>query len=208
MTVRSNIVAQFKKPDGALGSLVGWVMANRNSNRERNHWTVSLLDIQKEDDVLEIGFGPGLGIKFVSEFTVDGFVAGIDHSQVMVDQATKRNQFAVDQGRVELKLGSVENFPDFSRQFDKIFSANVCQFWPDRTRSYRELRSMLKPNGVIATTFMPRNRGASNSDSDRMKKKILHDMNVAGFRNIKVETLPMKPANVICVLGQNSDVDN
>jgi hypothetical protein len=42
--------------------MAGWVMAHRPSNRQRNSWVVSLLDVRPADRVLEIGFGPGLAI--------------------------------------------------------------------------------------------------------------------------------------------------
>jgi hypothetical protein len=45
-------------PRGAAGSVTGWVFAHRPSNRQRNRWAVSLLDIRPADQVLEIGFGP------------------------------------------------------------------------------------------------------------------------------------------------------
>ena len=70
MDVRSAVVAavvsQFGHPRGAAGRVVGWVMAHRRSNRQRNSWVVSLLDVQPTDRVLEIGFGPGLAIAELS----------------------------------------------------------------------------------------------------------------------------------------------
>ena len=48
--------AQFARPTGLSGRVVGWIMASRASNRRRNVWTVSLLDVQRHDRVLEIGF--------------------------------------------------------------------------------------------------------------------------------------------------------
>ena len=53
------IVGQFGDPRGTAGTVAGWVMAHRPSNRRRNRWVVSLLDVQPTDRVLEIGFGHG-----------------------------------------------------------------------------------------------------------------------------------------------------
>ncbi len=52
--------AQAARPTGLPGRMVGWVLAHRSSNRRRNAWAVSLLDVQRDDRVLEIGFGPGV----------------------------------------------------------------------------------------------------------------------------------------------------
>ena len=60
--VITQVVRQFGRPHGVTGRVVGRVMAHRGSNRQRNLWVVSLLDVQPAERVLEIGFGPGLAI--------------------------------------------------------------------------------------------------------------------------------------------------
>jgi hypothetical protein len=57
-----DVIGQGHHPRGAAGSVTGWVFAHRPSNRQRNRWVVSLLDVQPADQVLEIGFGPGLAV--------------------------------------------------------------------------------------------------------------------------------------------------
>ena len=52
---------QLRRPQGLLGRFIGGKMARQN--KESNDWTVSLLNIQPNDHVLEVGFGPGLAIK-------------------------------------------------------------------------------------------------------------------------------------------------
>ncbi|MDN4594565.1 hypothetical protein [Polycladomyces subterraneus] len=51
---------QFRKPGGFWGHVVGMLMAATTGSR--NEWTLSLLDIRPEDRILEIGYGPGVGI--------------------------------------------------------------------------------------------------------------------------------------------------
>ncbi len=53
-----DVIGQGHHPRGAAGSVTGWMFAHRPSNRQRNRWAVSLLDVQPADRVLEIGFGP------------------------------------------------------------------------------------------------------------------------------------------------------
>jgi hypothetical protein len=43
------IINQFGHPRGVAGSVAGWVMAHRSSNRRRNGWVVSLLEVQPTD---------------------------------------------------------------------------------------------------------------------------------------------------------------
>jgi len=102
MSIRQQLVRQFRQPEGVLGSLAGVIMSSRPSNVSRNQWTVDLLDLQPQDRVLEIGFGPGIGIQRAALLVSEGLVIGIDHSEVMLRQASKRNAAAIAQGRVEL----------------------------------------------------------------------------------------------------------
>jgi ubiquinone/menaquinone biosynthesis C-methylase UbiE len=78
------------QPHGAGDHIAGWVMAHRTSNVRRNRWVVSLLDVQPDDRVLELGFGPGVAIAETSRFAVRGAVFGVDHSSVMVRTAQRR----------------------------------------------------------------------------------------------------------------------
>ena len=71
------VVSQFVRPHGFAGRLAGWEMALRPSNRKRNRWAVGLLDVQPQDHILEIGFGPGLAIRELARRATDGFVLGI-----------------------------------------------------------------------------------------------------------------------------------
>jgi ubiquinone/menaquinone biosynthesis C-methylase UbiE len=57
------------------------MFAHRPSNRQRNVWAVSLLDVQPTDRVLEVGFGPGVAIAEFAARATRGHVFGIDHSQ-------------------------------------------------------------------------------------------------------------------------------
>jgi hypothetical protein len=72
MSLRQNIVRQFKQPHGAVGHLAGFIMANRPSNIERNEWTLELLALKPTDYLLEVGFGPGIAIEKASQIITSG----------------------------------------------------------------------------------------------------------------------------------------
>ena len=54
---------QFRRPRGPLGRVAGRIMAQRSSNVERSRWTVERLELNTDARVLELGYGPGLGIE-------------------------------------------------------------------------------------------------------------------------------------------------
>jgi ubiquinone/menaquinone biosynthesis C-methylase UbiE len=198
----AQVVRQFGRPHGVTGRLTGWVMAHRGSNRRRNLWVVSLLDVQPTDRVLEIGFGPGLAIAELARRATGGHVYGIDHSDVMARQASKRNATAIRGQRVELLHTSVEELPRFDKPLDAIVAVNSIGFWPDPVRHLRELRGLLRPGGRIALASQPRSAGATADTTARAGRE-LHDLLIqAGFTQARTETLPLTPP-VACVLATN-----
>jgi ubiquinone/menaquinone biosynthesis C-methylase UbiE len=206
MSLRQNLVGQFKKPHGALGSLAGFIMANRQSNVERNEWTIDLLSLQSTDRLLELGYGPGIAIHKAAEVITEGLIVGVDHSQTMLKQASNRNARAIQQGLVQLYACAADALPSFDKPFDKICSANVVQFWPDPVAQFKLLRSILAPEGVIATTFMPRNSKATTADAFKKADTIVAQLMQAGFTSIHIEEKRLAPVSAISVVAENAPV--
>ena len=196
------VKAQFGHPTGLGGRAAGLVMANRSSNQKRNSWAVSLLDVRPDDRVLEIGFGPGLAILELSRIAHEGHVCGIDHSELMVRQATRRNADGVRRGLVDLRLGSVDALPAFGAPFDKILAVNAHLFWSELEARLENLRRLLRPGGLIALAHQPRGPGASDETAAESGREIAAALGRAGFSEVRIETLPLKPA-VVCALGVN-----
>jgi SAM-dependent methyltransferase len=199
--VRRFLRGQFGCPTGLWGSLAGKVMAGTSSNHERIHWTLSLLDIKPDDRILEIGFGPGLAIELAHKLAPEGFIAGLDHSAVMVRQASKRNAKALREGRVELQLGSVSNLPTFTLCFDKIFTLNSIHFWTDPINCLKALGQLLRPGGLMAVTLQPRSRSATDAMTATIGQEIALNLQRAGFSQVRLEIRRASPVSVACALG-------
>ncbi len=202
--LRDAIVRQFRRPTGLAGRLVGWVMATRPSNRMRSCLTIDLLQIRPEDWVLEIGYGPGLAIQWAAERSVRGKVVGVDHSEVMLRQAQRRNRRAIRAGLVELHAAALDDLPEFHGRFDKVLAVNVYMFWPDAAAALRKLIQVMKPGGTIALTFQPRMGRATNEDTRRGGEKIAESLRAAGFDDVRAEILPLKPVDAVCVIGRSA----
>lgn len=194
--------AQFGRPTGLPGRIAGGIMAHRASNRRRNAWAVSLLDVQRDDRVLEIGFGPGIAIRELSARAPEGYVCGLDHSAVMVQQAARRNAEAVRRGQVDLRLGSAESLPAFEALFDKILAVNVTLCWDRPVELLGNLRRVLRMGGRIAIAFQPRGPGATDEAATTTGQELVSALRDAGFSQVRLETLELKPA-VVCALGVN-----
>jgi ubiquinone/menaquinone biosynthesis C-methylase UbiE len=200
--VITRAVRAFGQPNGVAGRMAGWVMAHRGSNRQRNLWVVSLLDVQPTDRVLEIGFGPGVAIAELARCATRGHIYGIDHSEVMVGQASKRNAAAIRAQRVELLHTSVDRLPRFDEPLDAILAVNSVGFWPNPADQLGKLRGLLRPGGRIALASQPRCAGAT-ADTTAQAGRELHDLlTQAGFTEARIETLDLNPP-VACVLATN-----
>src|SRR5262249_6843216 len=155
--VMNKVRAQFVCPTGWLGSIVGRLMAIKN--RERSEWVLSQLGVNPGDRVLEIGFGPGVDVARTA--AIGASVAGIDPSDVMVRQASRRNADAIRAGRVDLRRGAMPDLPFVDAAFDKAYSINSYQFWPYKTRALAELRRVMRPGGVVIIGVHGGNRGGT-----------------------------------------------
>jgi ubiquinone/menaquinone biosynthesis C-methylase UbiE len=127
------LAQQFRQPSGIVGRVLGFLL---QMNREEIDWTIEQLDIQPTDHVLEIGFGPGLGIQRATRLATQGRVAGVDFSQTMLDQARDRNAAAIDEGLVELCLGDATALLYPENIFHKAFATNVIYFGKSRWQTY------------------------------------------------------------------------
>jgi ubiquinone/menaquinone biosynthesis C-methylase UbiE len=152
MTIGKRILLRmFGRPKGSLGRLGGIIMAR--TNRKVASWAIDLLGVSPSDRVLEVGFGPGVGIQLLTKSASSGRVVGVDYSKEMVEQARVRNAKAIEAGLVDLREGSVERLPFKDETFNSALAVNSMQVWPDAMAGLRELRRVMKPGGRIALAF-------------------------------------------------------
>lgn len=192
--------SQFAKPQGWRGWIVGEVMAIKN--RQRSLWVLSLLDLRPDARVLEIGFGSGADIHRAAKRVPKGLFAGIDHSEVMLRQATHRNKSAIKQGRVQLQLASVSSLPYQPDTFDVVFSINVAQFWASPVNTAAEIRRVLKPGGLVVLAIQPRNKGANEQTASDTAETLFRTLTAAGFASVRQDRKPMKPVSTVCARGR------
>lgn len=186
MSVTSHILMRmFGKPRGLLGRCGGVIMAHTNDDCAA--WAIELLEVKSNETVLEVGFGPGVAIKRLSE--VAGHVTGIDQSREMIVQAQARNANAIKSGRVELRHGSVSSLPFADNTFHKAIAVNSMQIWPDTIAGLREMWRVMKSGGTIGLGF--------TQYSGQKKEGLIDKLVAAGFTKAHVAE---KGSN-FCALG-------
>ena len=154
---------------------------------------LELLDVQPGESVLEVGFGPGVGIRLAEQRVgSSGSVAGVDPSEIMLEMATRRNSEAIERGTVELALGSVERLPFGAERFDKAFAMNSMQIWPDAEAGLKEIRRVLKDGGRLVLSFDGPARKGLTADG------VVSSLEATGFRQVVAHDI----ASTLYVVGE------
>ena len=192
--------AQFGHPRGALGALVGHLMAIKNG--ERSRWLLGILSAKEGERVLEVGFGPGVDLRRLSGAVGStGFVAGADASEVMLRQATTRNPEPIASGRMQLERASATALPFGDASFDAVYSTNSAQFWPDLVLGMREIHRVLAPGGRALVGVQPMSRGATEADARRWLDRLRAAADEVGFVTVLGHERRMRPVLAVSVLA-------
>lgn len=193
---------QFGHPTGVMGWLVGHLMAAKNINM--NRLAVEMLNAQPDDRVLEIGCGPGTAVQLLATRVTTGLIAGVDLSEVMIKQATRRNRPLIRQGVVELRQGTVSQLPYEDDRFTKVYAVNSFHHWPTPEADLREIQRVLKEDGVLLLCLrmrLPSSRAfAAPGFSESEVERVLELVRRVGFRQVRTERHQAR-REVTCVLA-------
>lgn len=141
----------FGDPQGFVGALVLTSMALKNGGQ--NQAALDALAPKRGDSVLEIGCGPGMGLRAaLKRVGREGYVAGIDHSATAAHFAAHAIHHAALRGRAVAMRADAADLPFRDLMFDGAFAVNSFQFWPDPARALREIARVLAPRARLVIT--------------------------------------------------------
>jgi ubiquinone/menaquinone biosynthesis C-methylase UbiE len=145
------------------------------------------------EKILDVGVGNGYLEKMLFGKS-NLIISGIDISEDMIKNATKRNYVAVQQGRVVLALGDCCDlqFPDGT--FDVVTSINTIYFWSDTIKGLSEIRRVLKDDGIFVNAvysqeWLKRAPYTKNGFKFFSKKDYVSDGKKAGFSDVIIEDI-------------------
>jgi ubiquinone/menaquinone biosynthesis C-methylase UbiE len=195
---------QLRRPNGFFGRLVG-IMMNKG-NDYMNRVTLERLSLNAEDTVLEIGFGNGKYLAQLASQMSGAKIAGVDYSETMVKQASKRNRAFIREGRVEIKRGSSDNLPYDTAAFTKIFTINTIYFWSDPMADLAEIRRVLRPGGTLLLVFRSKNKMEKLSFTKQgfrlyEPSEVMLLVENAGFSNVTLESDQDRALDVNCIIA-------
>jgi SAM-dependent methyltransferase len=150
---------------------------------ERLEWAVRLLDVAPEDEILEIGCGPGVSVSLICEHLAGGQITAIDRSGTAIQRALRRNAEHVAAKKavfhhLDLADGDLVRRALGGRRFDKIFAVNVNLFWVRPADA--ELRLVIelsRPGGVLHLIYETPGEGHAAAVADTVTAALArHDL--------------------------------
>ena len=185
---RNFIAGQFKKPTGLFGNFSSRVMIK--GNHQKYEALIRDMAIQPGNNILEIGYGPGVGIQMITRLCESCMIHGIDFSKLMFKKAGKLNKPAIDQSKVQLLFGDYLKIPVAENQYDKIFCLNVIYFWDELSKPFQKTYSLLKSNGglymYMASAHILNERNAPDKVFNKYSiEQVVAALNAAGFSQVE-----------------------
>ena len=197
--------SQARKPSGIIGRYLMTKIFN-SGNADLNSFVKEILDLQREDRVLEIGFGPGKLINEMAEITTDGVVEGIDFSQAMLKQASKVNKKHIEKGKVRLQNRECSSLPFDNESFDKLCSTNTLYFWKEPEKYFFEMFRVIKSGGKIVIGFRD-DKQMSNLNlsedifSSYSQGNVINSLSDAGFSGAHIKEREGVPFLSYCAVA-------
>jgi cyclopropane fatty-acyl-phospholipid synthase-like methyltransferase len=189
--LREFLASQFKKPSGLLGI---WSSNQMIKNNKKNYDRLFMdIDLQPGDKLLEIGYGPGIGIRQIAERCSSCLVHGIDFSHLMYTRASKYNKQFIEAGRVSLQHGDFLQMPITPNIYDKVFCLNVVYFWKELATPFTNVFSCLKKGGSFHLYMADKKTLVDMKTPDSVFSKhsieqVVEALHTAGFESVNHET--------------------
>lgn len=185
------IGSQFGNPHGFIGRVCCVIMNVINKAMYKN--TVSAIDINSGDKVLDIGYGNGYLLHLIYK-KCNTELYGIDISADMKIQATKRNKKAEKNGQLFLETGDCCDLPYEDNVFSVVSSINTVYFWNDVVKALTEIRRVLKTDKSFYNVVYTKEWLDTLSYTEKGFKKyepaqLIEFGRAAGFEQIQVKDI-------------------
>ena len=140
------LARQLGEPAGVAGVVVGRLL-----NRGNRLLVVAAVDAtgcRPGSHIADVGFGGGVGLGLLLDR--DGIVVhGVEMSETMIADATRRFSDDVADGRLQLHPGRLERMPLDDSAVDAIVSTNTIYFVDDLDAAAAEFARVLRPGGRL-----------------------------------------------------------
>jgi ubiquinone/menaquinone biosynthesis C-methylase UbiE len=181
-------------------------------SRETNALALACLRLERDNWVLEVGFGGG-GLLRSLLLGTRGEVFGADISESMISRARDRFARDVRRGRLHLYRASAESLPLPPATVARAVSVNSLYFWPDPAAALAEMARVVKVGGRLALAFEPARelrKWPGHRYGFRLFEvaEVKQLMEAAGFADIEESWgTGRRPARFCCLSGERVDAN-
>ncbi len=167
-------------PEGRWARLFAWV-------GPRLTWWLydafaEALDLQPEDDVLDVACGCGTFLR--TRCAGAHSIAGLDHSETLIDIARRENQDRIDAGNAEFVVGDATELPWDERTFSVVTSNDVDCYEAKAQGAIEEMYRVLRSGGRAVL---------ADDRHELMKAAGFTEVTVEPFRRLGCMTKGVKP---------------
>jgi SAM-dependent methyltransferase len=117
------------------------------ANAKPNALALAALDLRDGESLIELGCGPGHALQALLRASHLVRAIGLDWSEMMLAQASRRNRLALEAGRVALVRADFARLPFDDESADAILAVNVVYFMT--ASAVGEARRVLRPGGHL-----------------------------------------------------------
>ena len=137
-------------------ALIGWFLdSNVRRWRQPPDKLIERSGIKPGMTVLDLGCGSGAFTPFIARAVGEqGKVYAVDIQPAMLKQLERKLDKVENQdiSNIELKQASAYDLPFEDESIDLVYLVTVLQEIPDRGKALREIRRVLRPDGILAVT--------------------------------------------------------
>ncbi len=156
------------------------------ASRHLNGWIIDRLHLQPYQHILEIGFGPGRLLEEAARTLRIGFLAGVEPSTPLYQQAYRRNKRFIARQLMQLHLGELQDLPYPPHYFHTVYSTSAILSSKYPVMELLRLIRLLRSGGRLVLLFQPkaaRNEGGILP----LTQRIQQDYIVAGLLRPETE---------------------
>lgn len=152
----------------------------------RLRWALEVLDPGPDEQLLEVGSGPGVAAALICDRLVGGRLLALDRSATAVRRTAERGSEHLAAGRLAVQQGELATAPLPPAAFDQVLAVDVNLFWARDPRPELDvLRRVLRPDGRLHVLY-----GPGPTPAGRITAVVADRLAVAGLVDVVVHDGP------------------